>query len=185
VTFREYCAFLDDLDRTDPPAAEKRAPHDLRGSEGLVARRGARGRWEPIAARLIEGEARKLYPLEEEREWELPVLLVDWFDAVAYCRWKSKQIAGAVRLPTEAEWEKAARGADGRFYPWGDRFDPTFCHMRESRPFAQQPFLVDRVDVIARLFELGRLFAEIRNGEPRGRVGRAALLVSAGDGVPR
>jgi serine/threonine-protein kinase len=139
VTFREYCRFLDDLERTDPAAAEKRAPHDVRGSEGLVVRRGARGGWEPIGERLIEGEARKLYPLEEGRDWDVPVLLVDWFDALAYCRWRSAIEGTQVRLPTEAEWEKAARGTDGRFYPWGDRFDPTFCHMRESRPFVQQP----------------------------------------------
>jgi serine/threonine-protein kinase len=104
-----------------------------------VVRRGPGGKWEPIAERLIEGEARKLYPPQEAREWDVPILLVDWFDAMAYCRWRSGQEGATVRLPTEAEWEKAARGADGRFYPWGDRFDPTFCHMRESRPFAQQP----------------------------------------------
>jgi serine/threonine-protein kinase len=142
VTFRDYCAFLDDLELTDPALVARRIPQDLRGPDGAVVRKGPSGRWEPDPC-IIEGEARRLFPLEGGHLWRVPVMLVTWFDAREYCRWRSERrgVAGAspVRLPTEAEWEKAARGVDGRFYPWGDRFDPTFCLMRESRPFTIQP----------------------------------------------
>jgi formylglycine-generating enzyme required for sulfatase activity len=63
---------------------------------------------------------------------ELPVVGVSRHEAHAFCNWLSKASGLPYRLPTEDEWEKAARGTDSRIYPWGNSFDPTLCNMRQN-----------------------------------------------------
>jgi eukaryotic-like serine/threonine-protein kinase len=64
-------------------------------------------------------------------EW--PAFMVTWFAAVGYCDWLASRTGQGWRLPGGLEWEKAARGVDGRLFPWGDEGDPSWCSNLHGR----------------------------------------------------
>jgi serine/threonine-protein kinase len=117
VTVGQYLEFLNDI---EPEAAEKHTPRIEDGESYFP--RDEHGRYH-LPAQDAEGDA-------WDPRW--PILIVNYFDALAFAKWRGQKDGFEYRLPTAMEWEKAARGVDGRIYPWGDHFDATFCNMKDS-----------------------------------------------------
>jgi formylglycine-generating enzyme required for sulfatase activity len=68
-----------------------------------------------------------------------PVVGVSFKDAALFCRWAAQETGLPLRLPTEPEWEKAARGPDGRLFPWGNEWDGHNCNHGEGWPAESTP----------------------------------------------
>lgn len=69
----------------------------------------------------------------DDSNWHIsnhPIVGISWYEAYAFTRWLSEKFGVEVRLPTEPEWEKAARGTDERNYPWGDSFSEDYANIR-------------------------------------------------------
>jgi formylglycine-generating enzyme required for sulfatase activity len=68
-----------------------------------------------------------------------PLVQVNWHEAQAFAAWLRKQIGQAYRLPSEAEWERAARGDDLRLWPWGDVWDPSLANWNPAEKGSTSP----------------------------------------------
>ena len=128
VSNREYLAFLDDLvARGQQEAALGWAPRELARS---VNEKG------PMIYGLGEDGRFFLQPDIDGDMWypDWPVCMIDWASAAAYARWYAEQTGLPWRLPGELEWEKAARGVDGRLLPWGDRDEGAWFNCNQAGP---------------------------------------------------
>ncbi len=120
VTWEEYREFLQSIVDNQYDPAEAWMPHIPTKKEPV---------WDVHDGVVVYSE--------ERRNW--PIFCVTFDQAVGYCDWRSNRDGRRYRLPTDAEWEKAARGVDERIFPWGDRFDATFCKNADSTEGKSQP----------------------------------------------
>ncbi len=128
VTYAQYKAFLD-------------APDGYRDD-----------RWWRAPVKLAERQK-----AHGDQQWKIanrPAECVSWYDAVAFCRWLTARLRAAgelatdreIRLPTEAEWEKSARGVDGREYPWGGAYIDGSANVVDGEAGRRLAALADKGD---------------------------------------
>ena len=140
VTFGEYAEFLAAVEQEEGlAAAEARVPRTATNDPPYLIRQ-ADATWSPWPE-LVDGTPAERALRDHGPGWmaRLPVLAVSFEDAQAYCRWRSRATGREWRLPTEEEREKAARGVDGRPFPWGHLEEATLAKCRDSRPEASLP----------------------------------------------
>jgi len=143
VTNREYLAFLNDLVHTNREDDAKRfVPRERNRLPGKRAGM--------IYARRRDGTFYLRKDIDGDRwlkDW--PVFMTDWACARGFAAWFAEVTGQPWRVPSEYEWEKAARGADERLFPWGDWLDPSWTRTRDSRAGRMYPAVVGRhpVDV--------------------------------------
>ncbi|TET36249.1 MAG: hypothetical protein E3J72_09145 [Planctomycetota bacterium] len=153
ITCAEYLEFINDIAETAPEEAEKRAPRKA-PTAGPYWPKDVEGKYRIPSEEQLEAapdefknEAVKLEMSPEWWEENWPVMSISWEDAAAYAAWKTRKLGFLFSLPHEVQWEKSARGTDGRFYPWGEEMDPTFCNMNQSHEGGPRPCGVDSFPV--------------------------------------
>lgn len=157
ATNAEWLEFLNSLLHTgQEDLALRCAPRDRPVIEGglgeLVYGRHADGRF------FLRADAKGELWLPD---W--PVMLIDWKAARAYAAWWAERDQRAWRLPWEFEWEKAARGVDGRVFPWGEHLDPTFANISDSFPGRARPTIVDSFPVDESPYGVRGMAGNVRN----------------------
>ncbi len=121
VTLGDYIEFLNSIESSAPEEARLRQPRE--GNLRFLAWEG--GLWR-LPAR--EGSA----PLGLTLTESMPAFGISWFDAMAFCAWKSTREGRIFCIPHEQEWETAARGVDGRIFPWGYEYEDTYSNTNNS-----------------------------------------------------
>jgi formylglycine-generating enzyme required for sulfatase activity/tRNA A-37 threonylcarbamoyl transferase component Bud32 len=151
VTHGDYLAWLGALvDTGRAEEAHRYAPRE-RGMAGSFYALDPQGRYQ-------------LVPDADGDLWDprWPVFFVDAASAEAYAAWRSEQTGQPWTLPEELQHEKAARGADGRVYPWGHHFDPTFACVRDSHPGRPLPAPIDAYPVDCSVYGVRGLAGNVR-----------------------
>ena len=152
VTFGEYAEFLDSIPEEE--AAERLPRTEMLGPMLEI---GPDGKHRPKASLIAEEShaARCRRDFGEDFLRMFPVVCVNWNDAQAYCEWRARETGREWRLPTEEEREKAARGVDGRQFPWGDVEDSSLARCRDSRDEHPQPEPVGAFPTAASVYGMG------------------------------
>ncbi|ACY18520.1 bifunctional serine/threonine-protein kinase/formylglycine-generating enzyme family protein [Haliangium ochraceum] len=171
VTLSEYMEFLDALADSDIEEARARAPRRTPdgGAYLDIRPRGRRSRFRlPTHDGLEDGEGEVAEASGRESidiglQPRAPVCGISWFDAVAYCEWRSRRDGCTYRLPSDTEWEKSARGVDGRWFPWGNRFDASLCNMRESQNGRAALAPVDKFETDVSIYGVRGMSGNIRD----------------------
>jgi formylglycine-generating enzyme required for sulfatase activity len=125
VTIGQYARFLEYLEAN--PTDEFDHPNQPKGKSHIPG--ANKLEWQTYYARARAGKPARFVPID----LNCPIFNVDYWDAYAYAKWANK------RLPTELEWEKAARGLKGQKYPWGNEFDPKDKKLNFGEDYVLKP----------------------------------------------